>query len=118
MTFRPICLETFLGGMETEEVPDNLQRQRRPLKPSLVEWKLADLAGYCGMGCSLETFLGGMETDGEAAQVLQHGNLETFLGGMETKLCVLNPRRDGALKPSLVEWKRAKAALEQARSEP
>ena len=33
-------LETFLGGMETEEVSDNLQRQRRPL----------------------ETFLGGMET--------------------------------------------------------
>ena len=54
----------------------------------------------------LETFLGGMET--HLQQLRRRGDqaLETFLGGMETLPAPhRSPGLDGALKPSLVEWK-------------
>ena len=77
-------LETFLGGMETVRgkarrpfgntplkppwwngngrSPQRFVFWRRPLKPSLVEWKLgAHPVGRAGQ-VRLETFLGGMET--------------------------------------------------------
>ena len=57
-------LETFLGGMETEE--------GNPSNPRFVD---------------LETFLGGMETCGQPRRLCVGGGaLEPFLGGMETAL--------------------------------
>ena len=54
-------LETFLSGMET--IPGVPQASpRRPLKPSLVEWKLGLDLSRCLPVYGLETFLSGMET--------------------------------------------------------
>ena len=81
---RRCCLETFLGGMETQG------RAGEHLRPS----------------CLLETFLGGMETPMEHKEIAALASLETFLGGMETSgLRARSSAAGGALKPSLVEWK-------------
>ena len=78
-----ILLETFLGGMETI-------------------WALVGRANKY----ILETFLGGMETARQLPGLEQPLDLETFLGGMETLPAPhRSPGLDGALKPSLVEWK-------------
>ena len=58
-------LETFLSGMET--IPGVPQASpRRPLKPSLVEWKLGLDLSRCLPVYGLETFLSGMEKIGRA----------------------------------------------------
>ena len=40
MIFPVRALETFLGGMETDVQPPDVDRIGQSLKPSLVEWKL------------------------------------------------------------------------------
>ena len=55
-------LETFLSGMETQIYSGLPPIRRRPLKPSLVEWKLITALSVSSKSGALETFLSGMET--------------------------------------------------------
>ena len=99
-----VSLETFLGGMETGQ---GLRHRRRigSLKPSLVEWKLAESAALNASRRRLETFLGGMETPLPKESGGQVMALKPSL--VEWKLLEVMKRGEAAmsLKPSLVEWK-------------
>ena len=68
-----IGLETFLGGMETSDLPLSGTRRAPPL----------------------ETFLGGMETALDEFFLFFQRVLETFLGGMETALVPRGYEQDG-----------------------
>ena len=99
-------LETFLSGMETKTYYPSLTRQGETLKPSLVEWKLAQGLGWRAAWNTLKPSLVEWKHEMYRKYAGYNSNLETFLSGMETRtmgtmgVC---PRRP--LKPSLVEWK-------------
>ena len=66
-----------------------------PLKPSLVEWKRRRGGGVFCLSQALETFLSGMETVQVRVRVRQDRPLETFLSGLDKELersCPKNPR--------------------------
>ena len=68
----------------------------------------------CNLRITLETFLSGMETGIRQLENEDLTVLETFLSGMETPLCPCCCRAGPhALKPSLVEWKRANGRMHQ-----
>ena len=84
---RALLLETFLRGMETEDLHGGSD-DTLALKPSLEGWKLRPDAVVRVGNEDLETFLRGMET----------GDTKPFVAGL------------GTLKPSLEGWKPASSA--------
>ena len=97
-------LETFLGGMETDEDLGGAG-EVVPLKPSLVEWKLASASRRISPLPPLETFLGGMETWRRGVRTTPTPSLKPSLVEWKPATSSGPEEKERALKPSLVEWK-------------
>ena len=99
------CLETFLSGMETVSKAIEAGKAK-PLKPSLVEWKLRKRVYPTANGYTLKPSLVEWKLAGQAQARAYEAALKPSL--VEWKLDfvdLVGARRGRALKPSLVEWK-------------